>query len=267
MGVFDYKNGMGSAMGLSLLIEWQLPAGSRLSKVLKVLAMLLAAVLLRNSDSVTPAVALAGTFILLTLYKFLALRWRVPLYAVLVMIAILVSVGFSFVVTNSDSVMGLLGRSSNLTGRTEIWSLVISFIPQRAILGYGYSGFWSGASRESFVVDRIMRGPVYYSHNGYLEILLTLGLIGFLLTLVLIGTGMKRAINSSRQSHSSTALWPLAFLLYVILHNIGECTLMGQDIEWALCVSCIVGADPRLSALNVEEEEMAFVPMEEPART
>src|SRR5215472_5006171 len=54
MGVFDYKNGMGSAMGLSLLIEWQLPAGSRLSKVLKLLAMLLAAVLLRNSDSVTP---------------------------------------------------------------------------------------------------------------------------------------------------------------------------------------------------------------------
>src|SRR5215467_1522124 len=265
MGVFDYKNALGSAMGLSLLIESQVPAHTGLSRVLKALFMLLSAVLLLNSDSVTPAVVLIVALVLLNIYKFAALRLHVPLYVLVVIVVILGSVGLSLLVSNSDRVTALLGRSSNLTGRTEIWSLVLSFIPQRPILGYGYSGFWLGASPESLVVNRVMRGPVMYSHNGYLEMLLTLGAIGLLLTLILIGSGVKRALYLSRHSFSSTALWPLAFLLYFIIHNAGECTIMVQDIEWALCVSCIIGADPLLFACKAQEDEMPLISMVEPA--
>jgi exopolysaccharide production protein ExoQ len=264
-GVFQYKNAMGSAMGLSLLVEWQLPAASRLSKVLKILAMLLYAVLLLNSDSVTPAVALVGTLILLNTYEFMALRLRVPLYAFFTIIAVLFSVGLSLVVAKSDSVLGFLGRSSNLTGRTEIWSLVLSFIPQKPILGYGYSGFWLGASSESYLVNRALGGPIMYSHNGYLETLLTLGVVGLLLALLFIGTGFKRALYLSQQRQSGMELRPLTFLLYFILHNLGECTILQKDcLEWALCVSCIVGIDPRLLACTAEEEvELPLIPLEE----
>jgi exopolysaccharide production protein ExoQ len=263
MGVFDYKNAMGTAMGLSLLIEWQLPATDRLSKVLKCLAMLLSAGLLLNADSVTPAVALLGAFVLLNVYKFAALRLRLPLYAVFLIIAVLFSLALSFVIANSSSVMGLLGRSSNLTGRTEIWSLVVSFIPQRPILGFGYSGFWLGASPESFVVNRIMHGPVMYSHNGYLEMFLNLGVIGFLLILALLRTGLKRALFLSRQRQFDMELWPLAFLLYFMFHNIGECTILQQNLEWAMCVSCIVGTDLLLLAPYAEEEiELPMIPLE-----
>jgi O-antigen ligase len=263
MGVFSYKNAMGTVMGLSLLVEWQLTAASLLSKVLKSLAMFLYAVLLLNSDSVSPLVALMGTVILLNIYKFGALRLRIPLYALSLITVVLASLGFSLGAANGDSVMGALGRSSNLTGRTEIWSLVLSFIPQKPILGYGYSGFWLGASPESYVINQIMRGPIQYSHNGYLEMLLTLGVIGLLLSLVLIGAGMKRAFYFSKQCQSGTELWPLAFLLYFILHNLSECTILTQDIEWAMCVSCIAGADPMLLSFNVEEEELPLVPTEE----
>jgi exopolysaccharide production protein ExoQ len=264
MGVFEYKNAMGSAMGLSLLVEWQLPAANRLSKVLKIVAMLLYAALLLNSDSVTPTVALVGTLILLNTYKFMALRLRVPLYTVSVIIAILFSVGLSFAVANRDRVVDLLGRSSNLTGRTEIWSLVISFIPQKPILGYGYSGFWLGASPESYVVTRVLGGPIMYSHNGYLETLLTLGVVGLLFVLLFTGTGFKRALYLSQRRQFGMELWPLTFLLYCILHNLGECTILQQDLEWALCVSCIVGIDPLLLACTAEEEaELPLLPLEE----
>lgn len=261
-GMFNYKNALGTAMGLSLLVEWQLPADSRRSKVLKSLAMLLCAVLLLKSDSVTPGVAFVGTLIFLSIYKFAALRLRVPLYAFFLIFAALVSFGLPFVMANSDSVVGLVGRSSNLTGRTEIWSLVIAFIQQRPILGYGYSGFWLGASPESFVVNRVIGGPVMYSHNGYLETLLNLGVIGFLLTLIFIGTGIKRALCLSGQRLSGTSLWPLAFLVYVILHNIGECTLVMQSLEWALCVSCVAGTDLLLT-YGAEEEALSAIPVEE----
>jgi exopolysaccharide production protein ExoQ len=265
MGVFGYKNALGAAMGLSLLVEWQLPAASRFAKVLKGLAMLLSVFVLLNSDSVTPGVALVGALILVSVYKFVALRFRVPLYAFSVIVAVLVSLGLSFVFANSDRVMTLVGRSSNLTGRTEIWSLVISFISQRPILGYGYSAFWLGASPESFVVNQVLRGPIMYSHNGYLEMLLTLGAIGLLLTLSLLGTGIKRAVYLSRQRQFGTELWPLAFLLYFIFHNLGEVTIAMQLLEWAMCVSCIVGTDLLLLGYMADEEaELLLNPIGEP---
>src|SRR5262249_50812619 len=65
MGVFDYKNGLGSVMGLSLLIEWYLPAATWFSRIFKFLAMGLAAILLLNADSMSPVAALIGTFCLL----------------------------------------------------------------------------------------------------------------------------------------------------------------------------------------------------------
>jgi len=264
MGVFEYKNAMGSAMGLSLLLESQLLAATGLAKLLKCLAMSLYAFLLLKSDSVTPVVALGGALILLNTYKFLALRWRVPLYAFFGIIAVPVLAGLSLVVAKSDSILGFLGRSSNLTGRTEIWGLVISFIPQRPILGYGYSGFWMGASPESFVVNRVLGGPIMYSHNGYLEMLLSLGVVGFVLTISLLGSGMKRAIYLSRQRPLGTEFWPLAFLLYFILHNLGECTILMQELEWAMCISCIVGTDLLLLASTAEEEaELPLVPLKE----
>ena len=263
MGVFGYKNALGTAMGLSLLVEWQLPAASRIARLLKGLAMLLSAFLLLNSHSVTPGVALVGALIFVSIYKFTTLRLRVPLYAFSIIIAALVSAGLALVFSNSGRVMGLLGRESNLTGRTEIWSLVISFISQKPILGYGYSGFWLGASPESFVVNRLMGGPVQYSHNGYLEMLLTLGAIGLLLTLALIGTGITRALYLSRQRQLATDLWPLAFLLYFIFHNLGEVTIAMQQLEWAMCVSCIVGTDLLLLGYIAEEAELLF-PVGEP---
>jgi exopolysaccharide production protein ExoQ len=254
MGVFSYKNALGSVLGLSLLVEWQRHAETPVSKMLKVLAVTLYLVLLTHSDSVTPTLALIGTLLLIESYKFARFRVGLPPYAIFVAISIVVALGFTLLVTNSDSVMGAVGRSSNLTGRTEIWALVLSFIPQRPILGYGYDGFWLGASPESSVVDRIMRWSVTYSHNGYLEQLLNLGVVGLAVTLTFLGIGMKRTLDFSERCHSFTVVWPLAFLVYFILHNTAECTIMMQDIEWALCVSCVAGTDPLLFRLKIREE-------------
>jgi exopolysaccharide production protein ExoQ len=265
-GIFEYKNALGSMMALSILVEWLRPAGGRISKTLKILALLLSAVLLRFSDSITPALAIIAALLLIEIYKFAALRHRIPLYAFSLAIAIVVAAGVMVLTANSDSVAGAVGRSSNLTGRTEIWSAVVSVIPKRPILGYGYSGFWLGASPESIAISQVMRGWVMYSHNGYLEMQLNLGVVGSLLTFAFLGIALKRALSFSKQRQDGIGIWPLAFLFYFILHNLGECTILIQDIEWAVCVSCIAGTDPMLLPSNVQEEDESFpIPMEEPA--
>jgi O-antigen ligase len=136
----------------------------------------------------------------------------------------------------------------------------VPYIPERPVLGYGYWGFWNGASSESLAVERAMGTMIMYSHNGYIEILLDLGAFGLLLTLAFLGAGIKRTYFFSERNRSPVALWPLAFLCYFLLRNIAECSILIQGLEWALCVATVVGTDAALFAPDAEQEaELLFV--------
>ncbi len=263
-GIFDHKNGLGSVMALSILVEWHLPTQTRFSVALNRLALVLSAVLLIFSSSMTPMIALAASLLFLQIYKFAMQRLRIPVYAIVLATLLMIASGATMLFIDSERVTSALGRTSDLTGRTEIWGRVMSYIPERPVLGYGYSGFWYGASSKSLTVDQVMGTRIMYSHNGYLEILLTLGAVGLLLALGFLATGIKRAFDLSERHQSSVYLWPLAFLFFLTVHNIGECTILLQDLEWALCVGTIVSADATLFATEVEqEEEFLLLPSEE----
>ena len=94
-----------------------------------------------------------------------------------------------------------------------------------------------------------------YSHNGYLDILLTNGALGLSLALIFLGTGLKRAFDWSRQVESHTSLWPLVVLSFFLLYNFGECAIFMQHIIWALCVAAVVGSDLALFAPETVSED------------
>jgi O-antigen ligase len=186
------------------------------------------------------------------------------LYAIGLGTLLLVASGVTMLSVDSQRVIAVLGRSADLTGRTQIWALASFYIPERPVLGYGYSGFWNGASPESLTIEHAMGGKIMYSHNGYLETLLNLGVVGFLLTLAFLGRGVKRAYNWSEHAQSRVGLWPLAFLLFFMLYNLGECSIFIQGLEWSICVAVVVSTDPALYAPHLEQEdELLLAPSEE----
>jgi O-antigen ligase len=130
---------------------------------------------------------------------------------------------------------------------------VISFIEERPILGYGYAGFWTESA--SARVDRAINVEVMYAHNGYLDTFLTTGAVGLSLALVFLGTGLKRAFDWSLRAESHASLWPLAVLSLFLLYNLGECTILMQHVQWALCVAAVVGSDLALFAPDTAPED------------
>lgn len=258
-GVLSYKNAFGSIMGMSVLVEWQLHAFTRFSKILNWLALLLSLVLLIFSQSITPLVALTGAFVLIEIYKFAGLRLRMPLYSIALVTVLILSLVWGLYDANHEAIMGALGRNSDLTGRTEIWSWVISFILKRPILGYGYSGFWAGASAESSAVERAVGAFTQYSHNGFLDTFLTLGAVGFFLAVGYLALGVRRAYYWSKQGQSPTNLWPLAFLLFFLLYNLGECSILLQDLQWTICVAVVASTDQMLFEPEEEQEDAAYL--------
>jgi exopolysaccharide production protein ExoQ len=156
-----------------------------------------------------------------------------------------------------SSATELLGRSSDLTGRTELWGFTLNMISKRPLLGFGLSGFWMGASEESLSVQSQLGWTPIYSHNGYLEILLSLGIVGLLLLLVVVGSGIKRVLARVHSNGSIQDMWPIAFFTFFLVHNLAECTILLQNcLEWSLCVATVISCDAILvGALSTTDEE------------
>jgi exopolysaccharide production protein ExoQ len=264
-GIFNQKNGLGAAMALAILVEWLVPTRALLSRMSKTAWLALYGLLLVFSDSMTALVAIALTFAILYAFRIFRRQYKLPWPALLG--GALVIGGFFL--ANPGEITGALGRSSDITGRTELWHWVVQMIFRRPWLGYGFSGFWGWGSSEYALVVRMIGWAPIYSHNGYLEIMLSLGVGGLLLFAWFMVTGLRRALYQAETGESVCDLWPLAFLVYFLIHNLGECTILWQNcLEWALCVAVVVGSDPILRApyeadVPESESDAAFAPEEE----
>lgn len=243
-GVFNHKNRLGAAMALALLVEWYISEESRFLRIIKTLSLTLFAALLLYSNSMTSVVTVAVTFLILWVFSAIYRRYKM-LIPVLLPLLIVAGLLLGAAGVSVGSLTGSMGRSSDLTGRTELWGSIASMILERPILGYGFSGFWEGASSEASVVESNIGWSPSYSHNGYLEITLSLGFVGLLVFLWILRTGLRRAIFYAENPQSTTDLWPLAFLIFFTIHNLAECSILWQNcLEWALCVTTIMAADP-----------------------
>lgn len=249
-GVFNQKNNLGEAMAVAILVNHYLPTASTRSKISKVIWLFIFITLLIPSRSATSLVSLGAAILVAQAYQKLRRRMRVPLGVVLLGIAGAVALTGS-IMADDSLLSSLLGRSADLTGRTELWSYVISMILRRPIFGYGYSGFWVGASPESTDIARRIGWAPAYSHNGYLELVLNLGIVGLVLFVIVFLQFLSRAVQMAESRDEviqSTNMWPLAFFVYFAVHNMAECTLLWpKSLEWPMFLSTVIGMDLRLA--------------------
>jgi exopolysaccharide production protein ExoQ len=109
-----------------------------------------------------------------------------------------------------------LGRDETLTGRTDVWASLFPAAMREPILGFGFGGFWTRATREMFRISE--------AHNGYLEVILELGFVGlFLFSMFLLSCGRK-AHRALAYDFDWGALW-VCYLLMAVLHNVAESSL------------------------------------------
>jgi exopolysaccharide production protein ExoQ len=75
--------------------------------------------------------------------------------------------------------LALLHKDMTLTGRTTIWSVLLTSFAKRPWLGFGYSAFWVGTKGESANAIYALNWPrLSYAENGVLELALELGVVG-----------------------------------------------------------------------------------------
>ena len=136
----------------------------------------------------------------------------------------------------SKLVISSMGRDMTLTGRTELWSLLID-MQTNPLIGTGFESFWLG-ERAQKLWDIYWWRP-NEAHNGYLETYLNLGWIGLLLLLGVI-ISCWRKIRRRIIAGSDFVRLQLAFFCIALLYNITEAGFRELTPMWFMFLLIVV---------------------------
>jgi exopolysaccharide production protein ExoQ len=166
--------------------------------------------------------------------------------------------------TMLGSLLGLFGRNMTLTGRTEIWAILLNSIMKHPLLGYGYYAFWQGMTGESANVIHAAHWFFGYAHNGLLEIVLQLGVIGAVVFLATFIIACKNALYCFKYGRTPGIEWYFSLLTLALLYNIDEETVMWpNDLMSILYVVACCGLATEAKRIRLERNSLYL----EPARS
>jgi exopolysaccharide production protein ExoQ len=139
-----------------------------------------------------------------------------------------------FVALFPDSVLELAGKDPTLTGRTELWDLVIDKIYERPLFGWGYSAFWEMANPLAVEISAKVRWLVPHAHNGLLEMLLEVGVVGALLIITIFLRGAWLGWRCLRTPNRELGLSLLLCCGAILITGTTESVLVDFSGAWTI---------------------------------
>ena len=131
----------------------------------------------------------------------------------------------------------VLGRDQTLTGRTSLWAVLVPLFERHPTIGYGFGAFWTPD------VSALASG-VKEAHNGYLSVLLDLGVVGLAFTAMFL-LSVARKSQKALARDPDWGIFCLCFLLMTLVHNVSESSLESLERPLPatlLLLSCVVQA-------------------------
>jgi O-antigen ligase len=226
-GLYDQKNITGAVCALTV-IQFFFPGlrKRRWTDWLVIVAAIGFLVMTRSKTSLTllPVAILFG----------LAYRagWKNGLDRALIALAALLAIGGIVVLglLNADLIARILEDPDALTGRTEIWGADIAYLKDHFFLGAGFASVFGTGGQSpllQYLHGRNWVAQVSNSHNGYLDIALGLGTVGFalaLLALLLVPFARFWPLTADRARAGQFALF-----VFVVFHNFTEADFLAAD--------------------------------------
>jgi O-antigen ligase len=231
-GVHSHKNTAGFFMAsASVLFFYFARKTRRPIDILLCAASLVFLVMTRSKSSMglLPVAVLMALF-----YRF---AWRSGLDRLIAMVGIgLVTLVCALAITLEwDAIARFLQDPEQLTGRAAIWQAELSFIRDHPMLGSGFNSF-ANTGVHSPIYHYV--GPTWVAsigegHGGYLELLVTIGFVGFALAMIAL---VVQPFLAFWRAGGEPGFNVLLFTLFsfIVLHNFMESDFLeGTAPQWA----------------------------------
>jgi hypothetical protein len=215
---------------------WREPnrAGGRFRGGADISVLLIALYLLKGAENAYSATSV-GTIVVglagfLGLLGLRGLRLEVPRVGLLALVAVLIVFGTSQPFMEGSGVASFsstLGRDKTLTGRTETWIELVAVVKRQPVLGCGYGSFWTTARREFYRMS--------HGHNGYLDTLLELGVLGLAFYAAWLLSCARRLHGVLTEDYGWAGLG-IGVLLMALVYNVTESALGSLNSEMTAVV-------------------------------
>ena len=244
-GVFSQKNGLADFMLLGIACRcYQVIQDRRMPRFLGAVALLYLCIFFSRSVS---SLLISTLVLVVVIWLLLLGRPRARLVFAFVAISLFIILFFGSLFL-PDEIFLALGRDESLSGRVPLWEGVLATIGDRPLLGYGYSGFWNADSVDVQYLWQRAGWPAPDSHNGYLDILLHIGVVGLALYGWLWTRIIRLGILAQKAGTLPAATWILLFMLINALVNLAE-----GPLPWANAFTAM--APPALLSVSVWEQK------------
>jgi O-antigen ligase len=214
-------------LGLLLLVIglWRLYV-SRQRGIVSVLDSALAIVIIARTMSATVTVTLVALVIIVGLTALArrnGLWWRIGLGGAIAII------GGAVVTTvwQWPTFVALLGKSTDLTHRFDIWAAVVDRINESPILGSGFVGWWPSWD-PWFAIHAVDGLPMSQAHNVWLDIAMQSGLVGVMLFAFTLVTALWHLWRNFAKSPVSVASVPFLVLCALTVQSLTESRLLHE---------------------------------------
>jgi O-antigen ligase len=143
---------------------------------------------------------------------------------------------------NWTTIVHGLGRNTTLSARTAMWTIDHQLLDARPWRGWGFEALWTHGPTIQEAAAKFHYAPLQ-AHNGYLEILLGVGWLGFgVFSLYLVVT-LYRTFAHAWPVGTLEDLWPLALVVFILVSNASESFFIANEAMWALLVAAGVSVD------------------------
>jgi exopolysaccharide production protein ExoQ len=242
-GIANHKNDLGilGVYALTFLVIRALRNWPTINYLDTALILVNAYFLSRARSTTALVLAFFGVALILGLKAVGSFR-RV---ALVIVISLIVALPILVITMNSPGsvVSGAFfsstGKDATLTGRIPMWKDLIRFGRKDLVLGSGYESYWARYYKEIWAKWTFL--PIS-AHNGYVEVLLNLGFLGFTIVIYVISRALS--LLSSKDSLSRpNGHWILVILILFIISNLTESWLICMSLGWNLFLMALVTSE------------------------
>jgi exopolysaccharide production protein ExoQ len=245
-GVTTNKNSLGLlAFVIGLSVIWSLWSllrtkeepnrGRRLLARIGLLVFVMSVLWMAGSATSVVCVALGSALIIVTSLGVIKSR---PAVVHVAMVTFAIAGGLAMGFGGKEAVLGALGRDSNLTGRTEIWSTVMSRA-QNPIIGTGFESFWNASIKTFQTEGEYMFRNINSAHNGYIDVYLNLGWLGVSLVVLVLLSGYFKACRAVHRKPEVGGLL-LAFVVTAAFYSVTEAGFRMLSPNWFCLLLAVV---------------------------
>lgn len=255
-GLMGHKNVAGVLCGITML--FYAFDSRRISFALRYSVVAVAGIFLfyTNSRTSLAMVALAATvgFIVTYFHSAISKSINGPSRRIIINIGLALCViifgTLVYYTINQDALLAYTGDANALSKRMTIWQPLLRFYIDHPVLGAGFGSFWDTQPQST---AREYGGgwlrQVYQGHNGYLDLLVQIGLPGLLLALVAVVVWPVIMLSRLLSSSPDECGLVIAILIFCLGDNMMETTLLARDtpgqtfLMIALAMIVTVGAE------------------------